>query len=82
MLEECYDFNLSIVSHLESGQWHLRIRSETWQKHHREKEVHFPLWTLPLLRQKMATILEKLDGTQQIDEMPIMPEWTKKGILN
>jgi hypothetical protein len=33
------------------------------------------LWTLPLLRQKIAAILEEHDGTQRIDEMPTMPEW-------
>jgi hypothetical protein len=81
MLEEDvhYDFNLSIVWHPESRQWHLQIRSVKTRERHREKEAHFPLWTVPQLRQEMVKILEEHDGTQRIDEMPTIPEWAAQG---
>jgi hypothetical protein len=73
-------FNLLIVWRQEIGQWHLHIHSvKTWEKLLKEKEAHFPLWTLPKLRQQMATMLEEHDGSEQIDEMPTMPEWATQG---
>jgi hypothetical protein len=70
-----YNFQLSVLWFELGRQWHLNIRSVKTVQEHNEKGVQIPLWTLPLLRQKMATILEKLDGTQRIGKMPTMPEW-------
>jgi hypothetical protein len=76
-----YDFNLSIVWHQEKGGCHLRIRRVQTSEKHKEREVHFPLWALPQMRQQMATILEEYDGTERIDEMPTIPEWATQGFL-
>jgi hypothetical protein len=74
-----YDFNLSIVWHQTDNQLHLQIRSVQTSEKHKEREVHFPLWTLPQLRQQMATMLEEHDGSERIDEMPAIPEWVTRG---
>jgi hypothetical protein len=70
-----YDFQLSVLWFERGRQWQLKIRSVKTVQEHNEKGVQIPLWTLPLLRQKMATFLEQLDGTQRIDKMPTMPKW-------
>jgi hypothetical protein len=70
-----YDFQLSVLWFKPVRHWVLQIRSVKTVQEHNEKRVQIPLWTLPLLRQKMATFLEKLDGTQRINKMPTMPEW-------
>jgi hypothetical protein len=70
-----YDFQLLVLWSKRGQQWDLKIRSVKTVKDHNEKRVQIPLWTLPLLRQKIAEILEEHDGTQHIDQMPTMPEW-------
>jgi hypothetical protein len=70
-----YDFQLSVVWFEQGRQWVLKIRSVKTVQEHKEKRVQIPLWTLPLLRQKMAIFLEQLDGTERIEKMPTMPEW-------
>jgi hypothetical protein len=83
MLEEglLHDFKFSIEWHPEIGQWRLYICSvKTWEKH--REAAHFPLWTLPQLRQQLATILAEHDGSERIAEMPTMPEWATQGFLN
>jgi hypothetical protein len=70
-----YSFKLSVVWHQKEGQWHLYIQSVQTSEKHKKKEVHFPLWALPQMRQQMATMLEEHDGTERIDEMPTIPEW-------
>jgi hypothetical protein len=70
-----YNFQLSVLWFERGRHWDLNIRSVKTVQEHNEKGVGIPLWALPLLRQKMATILERIDGTQRIDKMPTMPEW-------
>jgi hypothetical protein len=61
------------------GHWTLKIRSVKTVQEHNEGGVQIPLWTLPWLRQEMATMLEKFDGTQRIDKMPTMQKWATQG---
>jgi hypothetical protein len=76
-----YNFKFSIEWHPEIGQWRLYICSvKTWEKH--REAAHFPLWTLPQLRQQLATILAEHDGSERLDKMPTMPEWATEGFLN
>jgi hypothetical protein len=72
-----YDFKLSVVLHPESGQWDLEIRSVKTVQVHNERSLHFPLWALSWLRQQMASMLVKHDGSEQTNEPPTMPEWAK-----
>jgi hypothetical protein len=74
-----YGFKLWVEWHQKDGQWHFYIRSEQTVQEHRPKEVHFPLWALPQLRQQMATMLTENDGTEEIDDMPTVPEWAIQG---
>jgi hypothetical protein len=78
-----HHFKFSVVWHQKDCEWDLNIHSvhvKTSEKH-KEREVNFPLWALPQLRQLMATLLVEHDGTQRIDEMPTMPEWARKGLF-
>jgi hypothetical protein len=74
------NFQLSVL--WSEQQWNVRIRSVKKVQGHKEKEMHFPLWVLPWLRQQMAEMLAYLDGTERIARMPIIPEWATRGFLN
>jgi hypothetical protein len=74
-----YEFYRSIVWHQESGQWHVYFRSVKIGEKHRERESHCPIRGLPELRQLLAKMLAEEDGTQQVDEMPTVPEWATRG---
>jgi hypothetical protein len=76
-----YDFKLSVVWHPKSGQGNLRIQSVKTVQEHKERSRHFPLWTLSWLREQMASMLVKHDGSEQTNEPPTMPEWAKKGLF-
>jgi hypothetical protein len=49
---------------------------------HKEREVRFPLWALPQLRQQIVKMLEEHDGSELMDKMPTIPEWATQGFLN
>jgi hypothetical protein len=73
-----YNFQLSVL--WSERQWNLYIRSVKKVQEHKEREMHFPLWTLPWLREQMAKMLAKI-GSERICKMPTMPEWAKQGFL-
>jgi hypothetical protein len=47
-----------------------------------EQEVYVPFWALPWLRKQMVTILMEHDGSEPINEMPIIREWATPGFPN
>jgi hypothetical protein len=77
-------FELSAL-HKKGGKWNFMIRSVPHLEEHKEWEqkVYFPFWALPWLRQQIVKILVEveLDGSEQIDEMPKIPEWAARGIF-
>jgi hypothetical protein len=77
--DQRYGFRLSVVWHQKDGQWHCYIRSVQTVQEHKPREVDFPLWALPQLRQQMATMLTENDGSMRIDDMPTVPEWAIQG---
>jgi hypothetical protein len=44
--------------------------------------VYVPFSALPWLRKEMVEMLAEHDGSEQIGEMPTMPEWATEGLLN
>jgi hypothetical protein len=73
-----YDFQLSVLWFERGRHWVLNIRSVKTVQEHKPKEMYFPLWTLPWLREQMASMLVEHDGTERIDEIPTMSEWATK----
>jgi hypothetical protein len=74
-------YNFKLVWHQGDG-WHFHIRSVQTVQEHKPKQVKIPIWALPWLRQQMAKILVKHDGSEPIGEMPTIPEWVTRGISN
>jgi hypothetical protein len=74
------NFQLSVL--WSERQWNVSIRSVKKVQGHKEKEMSFPLWALPWLRQQMAIMLLKVDGNEWIAKMPTIPEWATQGFSN
>jgi hypothetical protein len=69
-----YDFQLSVLWSEPGRHWDLHIRSVKTVQEHWEKEVHFPLWALPELRNQMAKMLAEHDGTESIGPLDLTPK--------
>jgi hypothetical protein len=71
-----YDFELS-AWHKKDYQCNFEIRSVPTLGKPKEKSLYLPCSALPELRKKMVKILAEHDGSERIDKMPKIPEWTR-----
>jgi hypothetical protein len=75
-----YKFKLS-AWHQTGNKWHFDIRSVSTSEEHKESRLFFPFWALPWLRQQMVKIMAEHDGSERIKEMPKIPEWITRGLI-
>jgi hypothetical protein len=73
------NFQLSVL--VSERQWNVSIHSVKKVQGHKEKEMSFPMWAFPWLREQMAAMLVKVDGSERIARMPTIPEWATRGFI-
>jgi hypothetical protein len=76
-----YNYELSAWHRKGDHQWYFNVRSVPTCEEYEERAMYFPFSALPWLRQQIVEILVEHDGTEPIDEMPTIPEWTTRGFL-